>query len=219
MPDEVELKPTSTDRETPTTNAAGFHKLKYPFSQNLSQNKNSSKLKPPILHGLIVGINKYKQSEVHPDLLGCVSDAKSMLNYFTGLGIPKDRFLCLYDEDATRDAILKAFVNNLTNNPNIQKFDPIVIYFAGYGDRVQAPRGWQTVNGFAGMILPHDTSTFDALGHYIHGIPDLTLAFLLYRLSQDKGNNITPVTLRVTLEASFGHEAHMIQAVLQSRLI
>ena len=53
-----------------------------------------------------------------------------------------------------------------------------------------APKGWQTTDGLVEMILPHDVSTFDKQGRYNYGIPDLTLAFLLYKLSQEKGNNI-----------------------------
>ncbi|CAE7066368.1 unnamed protein product [Rhizoctonia solani] len=147
----------------------------------------------PRVHGLIIGVNHYARSDVHQELLGCVADAKSMLEYFKNIGVPEDRFLCLYNEKATRDAILNAFANHLIYNPNIYKHDPIVIYFAGHGDRAKAPRGWQTTDGKVEMILPHDASTNDKLGHYVHGIPDLTLAFLLYKLSQEKGNNITVI--------------------------
>ncbi|CAE6484884.1 unnamed protein product [Rhizoctonia solani] len=147
---------------------------------------------PPKIHGVIIGINKYKRPKVHPDLLGCVSDAHSMLRYFVDLGVPEDHFLCLYDERATRQAILNAFVDHLINNSEIKWLDPIVIYFAGHGDRMPAPPGWQTPDGFIEMILPHDASTWDN-GYYTYGIPDLTLAFLLYKLSQAKGNNITVI--------------------------
>ncbi|KAJ1301307.1 hypothetical protein OPQ81_003709 [Rhizoctonia solani] len=117
-----------------------------------------------------------------------------MLNYFTqDLGVPDDRFLCLFDEKATRDAILTAFVKHLIENPAIKRHDPIVIYFAGHGDHMPAPAGWQTSDGRVEMILPHDASSLDEHGHYIYGIPDLTLAFLLYKLSQAKGNNITVI--------------------------
>ncbi|CAE6415127.1 unnamed protein product [Rhizoctonia solani] len=150
---------------------------------------------PPVprIHGLIIGINKYARSDVHQDLLGAVGDAQSMLKYFTDLGVPEDRFLCLYDEHATRDAILDAFMNQLINNADIMPYDPIVIYFAGHGDHMPAPKGWKTSDGMVEMILPHDASTFDTHGGYKHGIPDLTLAFLLYKMSKEKGNNITVI--------------------------
>ncbi|CAE6415206.1 unnamed protein product [Rhizoctonia solani] len=150
---------------------------------------------PPVprIHGLIIGVNKYARSDIHANLHGCVGDAQSMLKYFIDLGVPEDRFLCLYNEHATRDAILGAFVNRLIHNPDIKPHDPIVIYFAGHGDRMPAPKGWQTTDGMVEMILPHDVSTTDKNGQYNYGIPDLTLAFLLYKLSQEKGNNITVI--------------------------
>ncbi|CAE6409862.1 unnamed protein product [Rhizoctonia solani] len=147
----------------------------------------------PRIHGLIIGINKYARSDVHQDLLGAVSDAQSMLRYFIDLGVPEDRFLCLYNEHATRDAILGAFMNRLINNADIMPYDPIVIYFAGYGDHMPAPEGWRTSDGMVEMILPHDASTIDKNGGYNYGIPDLTIAFLLYKLSKEKGNNITVI--------------------------
>ncbi|CAE7197600.1 unnamed protein product [Rhizoctonia solani] len=188
---EVEQKITHADQKThATVNAAGSHKFNSPLAPDLAQDRES---RPPMLHGLIIGINNYAQPGIHPDLLGCVADAQSMLEYFKNIGVPESRFICLYDERATRRAILDAFVGHLINNPNIQKHDPIVFYFAGHGDRMQAPRGWQTTDGLVEMILPHDASTFDALGNYNFGIPDLTLAYLLYKLSQEKGNNITVI--------------------------
>ncbi|CAE6524792.1 unnamed protein product [Rhizoctonia solani] len=185
----VEHKPSSTNQEANVL-------VPNSVTSQIIEHHDNIKLNIPDLsrlYGLIIGINKYKQSDVHPDLLGCVGDAKSMLRYFTDLGVPEGHFRCLYDEDATRDAILNAFVNDLINNSDIKPHDPIVIYFAGHGDRMVAPRGWQTADGKVEMILPHDVSTFDTRGHYIYGIPDLTLAFLLYKLSREKGNNITVI--------------------------
>ncbi|CAE6475233.1 unnamed protein product [Rhizoctonia solani] len=145
------------------------------------------------LHGLIIGINDYKLPKIHPSLLGCVADATLMLRYFTNLGVPEKNFKCLFNELATRDGILNAFVNHLINNPDIKPHDPIVIYYAGHGDRMPGPNGWQATDGLIEMILPHDAGTFDTSERYIHGIPDLTLAFLLFKLSQEKGNNITVI--------------------------
>ncbi|CAE6399754.1 unnamed protein product [Rhizoctonia solani] len=149
--------------------------------------------KVPKIHALIIGINKYKQSRLHPDLEGCVSDAQCMLRYFTDLGIPEDHLLCLYNEHATRDAILNAFMNHLINNPDIKPFDPIVIYFAGYGNCMPTPKSWKTTDGVVGMILPHDASTIDEKQCHVYGIPEPTLVCLLYKLSQEKGNNITVI--------------------------
>ncbi|CUA72783.1 Myosin-VIIa [Rhizoctonia solani] len=164
------------------------------------------------LYGLIIGVNIYKAKHRH-DLRGCVSDAKSMRDYFQDIGVPSDNLLCLFDEQATRDGILDAFETHLIANSRIQRHDPIVIFFAGHGDRMAAPKSWHTSDGMVEMILPHDasyegtgsdnpsdqgvvprrTNTLEAAKKYVYGIPDLTLAFLLYRLSQEKGNNITVI--------------------------
>ncbi|KAF8752283.1 Caspase domain [Rhizoctonia solani] len=146
------------------------------------------------VYGLIIGINIYKRPQIHPDLMGCVGDANSVLKYFTeDLNVPEENFLCLYDEKATREGILQGFVTHLIRNPAIRYHTPIVIYYAGHGDRMPAPSGWQAADNMVEMILPHDAGTMDANGQYVYGIPDLTLAFLLYSLSQAKGNNITVI--------------------------
>ncbi|KAH7337409.1 caspase domain-containing protein [Rhizoctonia solani] len=167
------------------------------------------------LHGLIIGINEYK-AEHRQDLQGCVGDARVMCKYFTDHGVLSSNLLCLFDNEATREGILAAFQSHLIDNPDIQPYDPIVIYFAGHGDRMPAPESWHTPDGMVEMILPHDasfassgtdnpsdqdvdarstrrTNTKVADEEYIHGISDLTLAFLLYQLSQKKGNNITVI--------------------------
>ncbi|CAE6409880.1 hypothetical protein ACGC1H_006488 [Rhizoctonia solani] len=177
-----------------------------------SPDKSSQESRFSRLHGLIIGVNKYKA--VHrQDLRGCVNDAKSMRDYFHSIGVPPDNLLCLFDEKATRKGILDAFESHLIDNPHIRTHDPIVIFFAGHGDRMLAPKGWHASDGMVEMILPHDasyegtgsdnpsdqevgirrTNTLDTDKKYVYGIPDLTLAFLLYRLSQEKGNNITVI--------------------------
>lgn len=83
------------------------------------------------LHGLIIGINTYK-NKGHDDLRGCVSDATSLLDYFTkDLEVPLDHFRCLFNEEATRDNIINTFCSHLIENPNIQPLEPIVVYFSG----------------------------------------------------------------------------------------
>ncbi|CAE6415187.1 unnamed protein product [Rhizoctonia solani] len=174
--------------------------------------KSSQESRFSRLHGLIIGINKY-QAVNRQDLRGCVSDAESMRDYFQSIGVPSDNLLCLFDEEATREGILDAFDRHLLKNTQIRPHDPIVIFFAGHGDRMPAPKSWHTSDGMVEMILPHDasyegtgsdnpseqevgirrTKTLDTDKKYVYGIPDLTLAFLLYQLSQEKGNNITVI--------------------------
>lgn len=131
--DTIEHQLASQSQKIIPIESAELPRLYSPHHSKIEQNKNLnfSELGISRLHGIIIGVNKYKRSDVHPELLGCVGDAQSMLKYFTDLGIPEDNFLCLYNEHATRDGILNAFVDNLINNKTIRLHDPIVIYFAG----------------------------------------------------------------------------------------
>ncbi|KAG8767163.1 hypothetical protein FRC12_006421 [Ceratobasidium sp. 428] len=145
------------------------------------------------LYGLIIGINKYA-AEQHQDLDGCVADATSMFNYFVeDLRVPQGQLLRLFDEQATRDGIINAFWTHLINNKNIKPSDPIVIYFAGHGNSLPAPTGIYTSDGRWEFILPHDAGTKYVDGSYNFGIPDRTIGALLYKLSQEKGDNITVI--------------------------
>ncbi|QRW13587.1 ICE-like protease (caspase) p20 domain protein [Ceratobasidium sp. AG-Ba] len=145
------------------------------------------------LHGLVIGINKYK-SPVRADLDGCVSDATSVLNYLVqDLGVPRGQILTLFDEEATREGIITAFWTHLIQNGNIKPSDPIVIYYAGHGESVLAPQEIYSSDGHWEFILPHDASTLNPDGSYIFGIPDRTLGALIYELHKEKGDNITVI--------------------------
>ncbi|KAG8690230.1 hypothetical protein FRC08_010595 [Ceratobasidium sp. 394] len=145
------------------------------------------------LHGLIIGINKYK-SPNREDLSGCVADATSIADYLVEvLGVPRGQLLCLFDEQATRDGIINAFWTHLIQNKEIKPSDPIVIYFAGHGDSHPAPVGLYSTDGRWEFILPHDASIWNPDGTYNWGIPDRTLGALIYQLSKAKGDNITVI--------------------------
>ncbi|KAG8738041.1 hypothetical protein FRC10_007321, partial [Ceratobasidium sp. 414] len=83
------------------------------------------------LHGLIIAVETYKDPQ-HLRLKGCVNDATSIFNYLTGpdMNVPKNQLVCLFEHEATRDGILKAFQDHLINNEKINRSDPIIIYFA-----------------------------------------------------------------------------------------
>ncbi|KAF8607084.1 hypothetical protein BDV93DRAFT_519992 [Ceratobasidium sp. AG-I] len=157
------------------------------------------------LHGLIIGVNHYV-SPHRTNLNGCVGDAKSIMDYLIEkLHVPEDQLVLLFDHQATRKGIIDTFALHLISNPNINPLDPILIYFAGHGDRLAAPREWHTSDGFCEMILPHDasepTQREDVINevppaqskNFTHGIPDRTLRALIYKLSQVKGDNITVI--------------------------
>ncbi|KAG8699620.1 hypothetical protein FRC09_006502 [Ceratobasidium sp. 395] len=148
------------------------------------------------LHGLIVGIDSYKYLELHSPLRGCVRDATSIFNYFTNdLKVSPSQLQCLFNAEATREGILNAFQKHLITNEGVHYSDPIVIYFAGYGDRQAPPTGWH-VNADEGpvnMVLPYDAGRGYEDREYVHGIPGQTLGGLMHVLREIKGNNITLV--------------------------
>ncbi|KAF8598118.1 hypothetical protein BDV93DRAFT_609999 [Ceratobasidium sp. AG-I] len=161
--------------------------------------------RPSRIHALIIGINEY-QHEKHKNLKGCVADAKAFMSYLIeDLRVPQDQILYLQDEQATRQGILNGFLSHLINNPNIERLDPIVIYFAGHGARVTAPPEWHSSDGMCELILPHDASWSDMRKdiltnvppiereNFVHGIPDQTIRSLIHRLHELKGDNIVVI--------------------------
>ncbi|KAF8596662.1 hypothetical protein BDV93DRAFT_454444, partial [Ceratobasidium sp. AG-I] len=144
----------------------------------------------PRLHALIIGINEYKSPE-RKNLRGCVADAESIVAYLThNLCVPHAQILCLLNEQATRQEIIDSFRSHLINNSTIKYSDPIIIYFAGHGDSVEAPAEWYSSDGKCEMILPYDASWSY---NFVHGIPDRTLGALISELHQAKGDNITVI--------------------------
>ncbi|KAG9103448.1 hypothetical protein FRC06_010754 [Ceratobasidium sp. 370] len=143
------------------------------------------------LHALIIGIDNYKDPR-HQRLKGCVSDAASVFNYFTqDLGVPEDQLVRLCEGEATREGILNAFRDHLINNEKIDRLDPIVIYFAGYGGRHWAPAEWYSDDGKTESIFPYDVGSWET--GYTFAIPDRTLGALIHQLHQAKGDNITVI--------------------------
>ncbi|KAJ6595372.1 caspase domain-containing protein [Mycena sp. CBHHK59/15] len=143
--------------------------------------------------GLFIGIDEYGSPAI-PNLEGCVSDARSFQECLSRTfgPAPQSDILFLTNTDATRAAILSAFYTHLIDNPEIERGEPIVIYFAGHGSRVLAPTGWDTPSGQVETICPSNEST-QAEGELIHGIPDFTINALLRILAREKGNNVTLV--------------------------
>ncbi|KAJ6526440.1 hypothetical protein B0H19DRAFT_1042189 [Mycena capillaripes] len=138
----------------------------------------------------VVAINKYSAPQIQ-NLRKCIDDAELIQSYL------RDRFdethiRSLYNENATREAILTGFRTHLIENTQIEHGDPIIFYFAGHGCRVSAPAQWRTTDGSIETICPYDELTM-INGILVPGIPDLTIAGLLRELGKRKGNNITVI--------------------------
>ena len=149
---------------------------------------NDYQLRNPLLFALIIGINNY-QNQIH--LRGAVADAKAFKNYLTTcLGVDESRIISLIDKEATRAKIIEKF-KFLSEAEAIQRgHDPIVIFFAGHGGDAPSPPGWEA--GGPGsrtqFLIAHDSSAGKKAR--ICGIPDRTVAALLNRIAERKGDNI-----------------------------
>ena len=139
----------------------------------------------PRLFALVIGINRYK--ELRPKLSGAVADADAIIDYLSSK-TSSSRIISLKDEQATRKSIIEAF-KTLNKSKDIEKNDPIVIYFAGHGAEAQI-EGQEEMTQ---MILPYDasprTQNKDDLA-VILGIPDFEIRKLLNDIVVEKGNNI-----------------------------
>lgn len=137
------------------------------------------------MSALIIGINTYKSKRLL-DLKGAVSDVIAIEQYLKNiLQIPESRIRRLTEEAATRKNIIDTF-ETLKNDRSINRGDAILIYYAGHGQTIEAPEGWDTEKGNnIQSIVPHD---FD--GDNIHVIPDYTLGWLIYKISEEHGDNI-----------------------------
>ncbi|KAI0962768.1 hypothetical protein AcW1_000051 [Taiwanofungus camphoratus] len=143
------------------------------------------------IYAVIIGINIYKSPRV-PNLNGCLNDAKAMKLFLSDhLHVPDSHIVFLSNETATRAAILSTIQTHLIENPNVKQDDPIIVFYAGHGSRVDAPPGWASADGKIETICPYDEWAQDIQGHYISGIPDRTINELFRKLASEKGNNIT----------------------------
>lgn len=131
----------------------------------------------PRLWALVIGINDYPKNSGFPKLYGAVPDANLVSGYLqTDLEVPPDQIDNRRDANATRVDIIKA-LERLRDNPEIQRMDPILIYYAGHG----------------GVIPPGDIQAivpFDYIPGRAPPIPARTLACLINGIAQKKGNNI-----------------------------
>ena len=104
------------------------------------------------------------------------------------LKVPPENIRNLRNSEATREAIIEAF-NDLRDDPQIKKNDPIVIFYAGHGGQTNAPKGWDSEGGKVQYLIPYDVETV-VNGKTVHGIPDRTIATFLNDLAGSKGDNV-----------------------------
>ncbi|KAF8813856.1 hypothetical protein BYT27DRAFT_7157812 [Phlegmacium glaucopus] len=145
------------------------------------------------LFALVIGIDDYKSGNIW-NLHSCVEDAKRMKRWLIdGLNVPKDQIRLLLNSQATKQTIEDSFMEHLVNNAAIEKDDAIIVYFAGHGSSLVAPRDWfQEADNTAEVqvICPYDHDTTTTQGR-IAGISERSLHALIDDVSSTKGNNVT----------------------------
>ncbi|QRW14169.1 ICE-like protease (caspase) p20 domain protein [Ceratobasidium sp. AG-Ba] len=141
------------------------------------------------MFALIIGINDY--SEFKP-LKCCVKDAGSVSRYLVGAGVSQDHITELYNEKATRAAIING-LQRLADDDRIKKDDAILIFYAGHGSQMQAPSDWDTDGQKVQALIPFDAKTLGSDGRSIEVIPDRTFGILLDKIAEKKGDNITVI--------------------------
>ncbi|MCK6541557.1 caspase family protein [bacterium] len=103
-------------------------------------------------YAVIIGIDRYKNLDFNQQLKNAVSDAKGIKKLLSDKFV-FDKFYELYDENATKESILKTLQGDLSKTgPD----DAIFVFFAGHG---------YTQNGIGGedvgFIIPSDGSFSD----------------------------------------------------------
>ncbi|KAJ1301203.1 hypothetical protein OPQ81_003613 [Rhizoctonia solani] len=144
------------------------------------------------LHALIIGINDYPNIS---KLRGAVADAEEVARFLeSDLKVLPNQIIKLLDSAATRKNIINA-IEELWATPKIEYDDPILIYYAGHGGSRNATEEWKGKKGAhrVQVIFPYDYDEIDSSSKPIECIPDRTIAGLLNKLSQVKGDNITVI--------------------------
>ncbi|KAJ3934892.1 MAG: hypothetical protein NXY57DRAFT_913912 [Lentinula lateritia] len=142
---------------------------------------------------VIVGIDQYKSGDIW-NLEACVDDAKSMKRWLVNdLGVPKHQIAMLVNEKATKQNIETTLNTHLLNNSRIRKGDAILIYFAGHGSTLKAPRDWlleKNLRCNVEVLCTYDHDTKGPDGR-IAGISARAMHTFIHDLSKLKGNNVT----------------------------
>ncbi|MBE9117766.1 caspase family protein [Lusitaniella coriacea LEGE 07157] len=152
------------------------------YRQVLAQNP-SRKL------ALLVGINRYPESNRFGRLRGCVQDVELQKNLLIHrFGFNKNDIKTLTDAQASRKGILDAFEQHLI--AQAQPGDVVVFHFSGHGSFVTDPSPIDPGNPFNSTFVPADDAS--PAGGVVKDIMGQTLFLLLYALRQ-KTENVTVV--------------------------
>jgi hypothetical protein len=148
---------------------------------------------PPDLWALLVGIDQYASPSLN-DLGGCVNDIVAVGAFLSDrLGVPKARILTLTDGAATRAGIIQGFRTHLIDNPEVAPGSQLLFMYSGHGSQM-ATLDVRELDGYNETLVPADARTVDpATGQKVRDLPDKTLAALIDRLAEAKGDRITVI--------------------------
>lgn len=143
------------------------------------------------LFALLIGIDNYKSGRIW-NLEACADDARRMKQWLLhDLQVPSTNIALLANNEATKRRIEDVFMSHLVNNPAISQGDALLIYFAGHGSSMSAPRDWcEGKPRHVQVLCPYDHDTKGPEGR-VAGISDRSLCSMLGELSAVKGDNIT----------------------------
>ncbi|KAK0243749.1 caspase domain-containing protein [Armillaria nabsnona] len=168
-------KPLSQMMSTPVNNLPAIQAAICP--QSWEPPRRDKSLGNHQTFALVIGIDEYKFVEPKQDLQGAIRDADEFNRYLLNdRGVPEVNIINLRNGQATRLAIIEAFIE-LKNNLRITPGEvAIIIYFAGHGAVAHKPstwKNWETPTGEVKMLCPAD------INHDLN------------RKDKAKGNNIT----------------------------
>jgi peptidoglycan/xylan/chitin deacetylase (PgdA/CDA1 family)/uncharacterized caspase-like protein len=119
---------------------------------------------PPPLYreswAVVAGIDNYPK---WPKLQYAVNDATGVRDLLVNkFGFKRDHVITLFNEEATREKILSALGDTLSNPNNVHHDDRVFIFFAGHGSTRRLPSGRDL-----GYIIPWDADTQNFQGQAI----------------------------------------------------
>ncbi|KAG6371180.1 hypothetical protein JVT61DRAFT_9802 [Boletus reticuloceps] len=191
-------EPSDNNSQKPFVSGCTTCKSWYTFSTTSLQKRlqrawlvesdvHSSRFNSSCRFALVIGIDNYAHCG---KLGGAVRDAKAIKQYLEeALGVSEDHIYTLFDEEATRHAIINAF-RKLQNDGRIDRGDPIMIFYSGHGGEISPPRSWGIERKIQ-CLLPQDCETAGANPPTdCAPIPDRTIGALIEDIARAKGDNI-----------------------------
>ncbi len=104
-------------------------------------------------HVLAIGINKYPHLKGEDQLTYARKDAEELVKLLVEeFAFPKTNIVTLYDDQATKENIIRE-LDNLTDNQKVGPEDQVLVFFSGHGQTIKTPIG-----GDVGYLVPADAS-------------------------------------------------------------